>query len=343
MVIMTSICANYLGKALALGRSVKTHHPDARFVICLVEREIPDLHRFADSYSEVVLAKDLRIPDFENFIFRHRVVEASTAVKGHLFRHAMDTYSDETKFVYVDPDCLLFSPMGELVDALDKHEIVLTPHLLAPGNIDMEISCLKHGVFNLGFLGVRRSEKGRALVDWWADRLYDFCYEDFRRGLFTDQKWINLAPCFFDLHILRHPGYNYGPWNFLERKLSRKDGAVHVDETFRLRFVHFSGFNSGSFERCIADWADAPTAEVARELVAEYRRTCAEFESSGFSKMEWTYSRYENGARITDVDRIFYRQRGRGTKNPFGAGASLKLKSMNWRLRTYIRRTLELT
>lgn len=342
MIIMTSICANYLGKALALGRSVKRYHPDARFVICLVERASPDLSRFADAFTDVVLAKDMGIPNFDDFIFRHRIVEASTAVKGHLFRHMMDTHPEETKFVYVDPDCLLFSPMDELLASLEESEIVLTPHLLSPGNIDMEISCLKHGAFNLGFLGIRRSAQGRALVDWWADRLYSFCYEDFSRGLFTDQKWMNLAPCFFEPRILRHPGYNYGPWNLVERKLSWNGPAVVVDGRYPLRFVHFSGFNSGSFEHCIGNWADAPTAEVARKLVADYRQACAEFDAAGFSKMEWTYSRFQNGTRISDMDRIFYRKKQQGGGNPFVASTALKIKSMNWRLRTYIRRTLEL-
>lgn len=319
MIITTSICSNYLHKALTLGRSVKEHQKSARFIICLVEDQIPDLGDLGECVDEIILAKDLGIPEFESFIFRHRIVEASTAVKGHLFVHLLNRYGQEKKFVYIDPDCRLFSSLTELDQALDQHDIVLTPHLLSPGNVDMEISTLKHGVFNLGFLAVRRSPAGEQLSRWWADRLYHFCYEDFNAGLFTDQKWMNLAPCFFEIYILRHPGYNFATWNFLERKLSKKGDQFFVDENYPLRFVHFSGFDGGTFEACNGKWADPERQVYGQELADSYKREQKQHGQDLFKKIPWSYSHFADGTNITNDIRYYFRLAAKegARMNPF--------------------------
>lgn len=317
MIICTSICANYLPKALTLAKSVREHQKDARFVVCLVEESAPDLGVHAGLVDEIVLAKDLGIPQFKAFIFRHRLVEASTAVKGHLFLHLLEKNPGEEDFVYIDPDCMLFSPLQELEEALDRHDIVLTPHLLSPGNIDMELSSLKHGAFNLGFLAIRRSPTGESLVRWWAERLSRFCYEDFAAGLFTDQKWMNLAPCFHDVHILRHPGYNFATWSFLERKLSKSGDAFFVDESFPLRFVHFSGYDSGMFDVCNQRWAEPSRQAFGAELSSRFKAQEDSFRRAGFGNTPWSYATFRDGSAIPDSLRHLFRSMDLHEIDPF--------------------------
>jgi hypothetical protein len=64
-------------------------------------------------------------------------------------------------------------------------------------------------------------------------------------GLSTDQKWVSIAPCFFDfLKISFNPGYNAAPWNTFERTLTGKeDGQYMVNTDFPLIFFHFSNFD----------------------------------------------------------------------------------------------------
>jgi hypothetical protein len=63
------------------------------------------------------------------------------------------------------------------------------------------------------------------------------------RGLFVDQKWIDLVPGYVsDVHVLRHPGYNVAYWDLGARRISRNGGDVLVNGE-RLAFFHFSGYN----------------------------------------------------------------------------------------------------
>lgn len=304
MIIFTSVCANYVHKARTLAQSVKRNIPDATMVLCLVEREIsnaiPD-----ECFDHIVLAKDAWEGNFDRFIFKHSIVEASTAVKGQFFRYLMDRFTEEDKFVYLDPDTYVYSDFVELREMLDQYPIVLCPHLLKPGNIDMELSSTAHGVYNLGFLGIKRSDEGRKCVDWWAERLYLFCYDDIQRGIFTDQKWFDLVPSFFDAKIFKHHGYDFAPWSLMNCNITRDDGGYYI-EGDPLRFIHFSGFGA-SAENCMDKWLPEE-GQLFRELYAKYAAEHNQNDADHISKTPWSYANYYSGEEVKREVREAYRE-----------------------------------
>ncbi|WP_307541865.1 hypothetical protein [Paenibacillus sp. W4I10] len=283
---------------------MKDKIPDAKFVICLTEREIP-LQLEYEYFDEIVLSKDAWEGNFDRFIFKHSIVEASTSVKGQFFRYLYRAYPEEQKFIYLDPDIYVYSDLVELRSLLDTRPIVLCPHLLEPGNIDMELSSTAHGVYNLGFLGVNRSSEAQKFIDWWAERLYLFCYDDIGRGIFTDQKWIDLAPCFFDVEVFKHRGYDFAPWSLLNCEMSEQNGQVFVKND-QLRFIHYSGYGE-SAEKCMRDWL--PEGDhIFKKLYAEYAEIHDENNKNNLSKLSWSYGNYTSGERVDNNIRTLYRK-----------------------------------
>ena len=66
-------------------------------------------------------------------------------------------------------------------------------------------------MFNLGFLAVRNCPEGQRLARWWAERLKMACWDNPEMGLFTDQRWMDLAPALFPtIGILHDPGITVG-------------------------------------------------------------------------------------------------------------------------------------
>lgn len=306
MIFYTSICANYLPKAMALAESVKKHCKDATFVLCLVER---DIHEAAISYphfDDVILAKDAGWEDFDSFIFRHSIVEASTAVKPRFLVHLLERYPHSEKFVYLDPDVLVYSDFEELEQLLDSHSIVVAPHLLRPGNIDMEISSLAHGTYNLGFLAVSRHENAQRFLSWWAERLFLFCYDDKSRGIFTDQRWIDLAPSFFDVHILKHHGYDFATWSLLGSDLRENEGRYVVNGD-PLRFIHFSGLDSKTIDKAIGWWLTPANRDTFVNLYAQYKAALTVHGQETLGRTPWSYATYTSGAPISLAARVQYR------------------------------------
>ncbi len=312
MHIFTSITANYIPKARVLAASVKRHQPDAQFHLVLSDR-VPAGWNIADEpFDSLIQVEELPVDAMDSWIFRHSVVELCTAVKGLAIQEIMRRF-DADKVIYFDPDMAVFSPLTRLEAYFEHHEILLTPHMTAPEDsrkaiMDNEISCLLHGVYNLGFVGVRNRGEGRRFVDWWAARLQEFCYDSKEEGLFTDQRWVDLAPAFFEnLAIMKDPQFNVATWNLSHRKASGSlEQGIEINGQ-PLCFYHFSGFDSGAQEIMLKRYgADSP---VLTDLRNWYIDQCAANGQEALGREPSTYDFYSNGERITRTERIFYRKR----------------------------------
>ncbi|NTV53296.1 MAG: hypothetical protein HGA76_09840 [Candidatus Firestonebacteria bacterium] len=308
MIICTSICTNYLPKAMVLAASVKRVNPARKFLLCLTEKELPDEAKSFPDFDHAVLAKDLGFPNPERYLIRYSIVEASTAVKGQIFRYLFKQFPEETKFVYLDPDIFVYSDLSELDALLDHEEIVLTPHLLTPGNLDMELSCMNHGIYNLGFLAVRRSVEAERFINWWCERLDFACYDDMGNGIFTDQKWIDLAPALFKAFILKNPGYNVATWNLLEREIENRQGTLHANGA-PIRFIHFSGFDSNTFFWAVEQWVKNDKVLV-KSLGEAYSRALQELGEARLRQTPWSYDTLDNGEKLDAVVRKRFRDHG---------------------------------
>lgn len=325
----TSITSNYLPKARVLAHSVKRHDPEARFHLLLSDVP-PEGFTLADEpFDTVILFDELPIPQARQWLFGHTVVELCTAVKGVGAQEIVRRHRPQ-KLFYFDPDIVVFGGLGALGAALDRHSVLLTPHVTVPETtqravVDNEISALKHGIYNLGFIGFRCADEGLRCMDWWAQRLLDFCHDDIPAGLFTDQRWADLMPAMFDgVGILRDPQYNVATWNLSHRRATGSAPDAVTVNGQPLAFYHFSGFDSGAQEVMLKVYGgDSPVLFALREW---YIAECARHGQDTLGRTPWAWGRFSNGEPITREHRLLYRGRPdlqRAFPQPFDAdGAS---------------------
>lgn len=311
-IAFTSAALNYLPKVRKLCASIRTHHPEWEIVLALADERSSTVD-FADEPIDRVLAvDDLDIPDRRRWTYFHAIVELATAIKPFVLVELLDD-PEVDRVLYFDPDMVLFSRLDDLLASLEGANLVLTPHLTKPetgleGIRDNEISALKHGVYNLGFVGVNRTDEGRRFARWWADRIYHFCVADIPNGLFTDQRWIDLAPAFFDgVGILKSPRFNVATWNLPTRAVTGDmQNGFRVDGE-PLGFYHFTGFDSGA-HRVMAD-KYATASPSVWSLIEWYAQEARFDESEPVSKLPWKYGAYSDGSRIPLEHRRLYRAR----------------------------------
>ena len=243
-----TLCSNnYLAQAKTLGDSVVKFNPDIHFVIGLVDKLSPDIdYGFFKPY-ELLPCFDLSVRQFDSMIERYNIVEFNTAVKPFYIDHFFKKHGDDCVIYYIDPDIELFHSLSDLEGIFTNgYDFILTPHLVTPSLriSDFEKLILNVGIYNLGFLGVRKCANSQLFIDWWKTRLEENCKIDFCNGLFVDQMWVNYLPALFpDVFILREPGYNVGYWNFNERLLEERNGDLFVNGKSKLVFFHFSTYN----------------------------------------------------------------------------------------------------
>jgi hypothetical protein len=333
--IFTSAAVNYLPKVRALCRSIREHHPEAAIHFALADERPAWLTADGEPFDSIVEMSQLGIPDWRAWAFVHSIVELSTAIKPFALKHLL-ARDDVDTVLYFDPDMILFSRVDDILESLAAANVVLTPHQTTPEKtraavIDNEITSLRVGVFNLGFIGVRNTAEGRGFAEWWSQRCYDFCRAEIHYGLFTDQKWINFAPIFFEgVSILKSPRLNVATWNLTTRRMegSRETG-LRIDGK-PLGFYHFTGFDSGAHR--IMAIKNAAGQPAVQDLIAWYERETEPRRDDPVTKTPWAFGAFADGTPIEPQHRWLYRERRDlqvAFPDPYAASSS-KLTFLEW-------------
>lgn len=307
----TSATLAYADRALVLAHTLRRQHPEWVLWLCLVDRPPMgfSLEAIERAFDHVVAVDDLAIPNPAAWLFGHEVVEACTAVKGSMLLHVLERGA--THVLYLDPDIAVFAPMDEVAARLRSADVVLTPHILQPETsasaiLDNEIGALKHGIYNLGFVGVSGNPEGRRFAKWWADRLHEHCIDDIPAGLFTDQRWCDHVPVFFPgTHILRDPGYNVASWNVGQRPLSIGEDGIVRAAGVPLRFFHFTKF-TGPGRTMLEPHAVSNSA--LDEVIVWYADALARHRPAGIPTSWWTFGHYADGQPIPRDHRRLWRR-----------------------------------
>jgi glycosyltransferase involved in cell wall biosynthesis/SAM-dependent methyltransferase len=242
-VTVFTICSkNFTAYARTLFESLKLHHTQAEFFLFLCDEVDSGYDPTALPFKVVTLA-DLDIPEVEEMARRYNITEFNTAIKPYAFSYLFEELNRD-RIIYLDPDIFILSPLEEVMNAFaEGSECVLTPHILEPAeNVEMsDIRMLQFGIYNLGFLGLRKTPDVIRIVKWWERQLVQGCVINLAEGLFVDQKWADLFPAFLKrTSVLHHPGYNVAYWNLSQRTIELVDGKW-LSNRQPLKFVHFSG------------------------------------------------------------------------------------------------------
>jgi len=291
--IYFTLCSNnYLSSALALGDSIRRFLPDLKFIIGLVDQRDSQIDYLAFADFEVIPCFDLVYPEFEDMLSRYNIIEFNTAVKPFFFDYLFAKHPEAERIYYIDPDIIFYQSPVVLDQEWGDAEILLTPNLINTTTKPStgELASLRHGMYNLGFIGLKRGTESFRLIQWWKERLRTHCKIDKCRGIFVDQKWIDLAPLFFDkIKSVKHPGWNMAWWNFSERTLFFGNDIYYVNQPEDpLVFFHFSGFKPG--ERLITERLKSEEFSVddptLRALFDDYERRLFKSDYEVLSKIK---------------------------------------------------------
>lgn len=343
----TIVACNYLAYAFVLGDSILKYHPEAEFSIVIVD----DIHHqqaeeIAGRGFKAVYPEDLSIANFHQLVFQYNITEASTAIKAHAFEHLYSKGFEQV--TYFDPDILCLRRITEVLDGLENHSIVITPHSLSPVRDDTFPTDMMHmftGVYNLGFIATKSSAVTRNFLSWWKAHLEAMCINAPEMGIFVDQKWIDLAPAFFpEVLILRNPAFNVAYWNLHERtvKLSNNSWCLESDDS-EIAFYHFSGVSINNPNGLTKHGTRSPFNSrfgVVRQnlinqpdlqaLFEHYISLLRKANGESYTKLPYGYGKYDNGETISQLERaLFYATKKNNwqNSNPFEATSNSFWKS----------------
>ena len=302
MPIAFTLCSNnYLAQAKTLGDSLVAHNPNYKFVIGLVDKKSAEFDYDSFSPHQVIEAETARIPLFDDLCNRYDIIELNTAVKPFFFKFLFEEHPEAEGVIYLDPDMMVFSSLEKIYAELDRHSLILTPHILSPIPVDgcepRENVFLTFGTYNLGFIAVANKPEGLRFLDWWGERTFSSGYIKTDEGMFVDQLWLNLAPVFFkNVMISLDPGFNVAYWNLHERVVVKKDRGYFINDKSPLGFFHFSSYRfaePGSMSPYQNRFTFATRPDIAA-LFEAYRNEVIKNRYEYFSKLKCVYVERKN-------------------------------------------------
>lgn len=306
---------NYLHYSRTVASSFARHHPDFSCVIAICDTPRGDLGKDAfPEFDDHVFFDDLDLPDRRALSFRYDVMELNTAIKPTMFRRLFAEGFD--RVIYLDPDIFAYRRFDELLAAFDAGaSSILTPHALDP-NLHAEspndLTFLRAGVYNLGFLALAKTKETLALLEWWETRLQKECvWTRISDGIFVDQKFMDLWPAYCPgTHILRDPAYNVAYWNLDSRTITKKGDQYDVNGS-PLAFFHFSGImpsDRSVLSKHQQRWKPNSTRELAT-LLADYHQQLEDHGASRFSSIPYGFGTFADGTAIPILARVLFREK----------------------------------
>lgn len=309
--VFTIASRNYFGVVKTLMDSLEKTNADYDRFVGVADEVNDEFASMAWNFNLLSL-EDIEIPNKKNMLFRYTILELNTAIKPFVFKTLFLKYGYD-RVIYIDPDIYVYHKLDKIDNAFEEgHEIVLTPHFTGnwpeDDKLPNEVSIMQAGVYNLGFLALSKSSNTINLLDWWGGKLEKLCVVAIEKGIFVDQKWMDLVPGLFEkVFILRDEGYNVAYWNLSHRKASKKNGEYYFNDQL-LIFFHYSGLNSKSIHN-VSKHQNRFTINdigVAKELFEDYAKRVLDNNYEMYHKFIYAFDYFENGNIISDLFRVAY-------------------------------------
>jgi len=181
----TIVTKSHLAYARALGVTLKAQNSQSKFFVLLADR-IDGCFDPEKEPFELISIEDLADQKFiQQMCFYYTPSELCFSLRAWLHEYMMIKFNFY-KWVYLDSDIIVYHSLEKISDQLDHCSILLSPHLLStkpPPSINekavrrLESYLLRNGgIYNGGFLALRRSAESRAFIKWFKGhlRMYGF-------------------------------------------------------------------------------------------------------------------------------------------------------------------------
>lgn len=293
--ICTISTRSHLAFALTLLKSARLHAPDTTSVLLVVDDlEGTDAVR---GLAEVlhptrIISSQL----FQHLVYKYSAAELCFAMKPFLLAYLLKEGFEQAH--YLDGDTWLVGDFGLARTRLTGANVQLTPHLRTPLPLDgrnpTELSLLRAGTYNAGYVGVSKTAVALQFLDWWAERVARWGINEPRFGMSGDQKWLDPVPNIFPgVVVSPDPGVNAAYWNLAGHRVEKRGASVVIDD-MPLVLLHLSGFDpyTPSVLSRFQNRIDAGHHPVLSELLEKYSREVLSNGHEYWARLPYAYGRW---------------------------------------------------
>jgi hypothetical protein len=259
---------NYLSRGLALYHSLQQHTSGSSlWVLCMSET----CYRILSALDLPGL-RPVRITDFEVADPEVAATRSSRSIVEYYFTcspawqlHVLNNEPDAEWVTYLDSDLFFFASPDPIYSEMKDASFGIIPH-----HFTKRVAYWRRfGIYNVGWVSVRRCDEGVAALRWWRERCIEWCHDFVEGDRFADQRYLDRLPELFPhVHVIQHRGANLAPWNFADLRVEWSEGSVLVERRYLLLFFHFHGVKrAGRYYFNSHRAFQAPFPELMRQRV----------------------------------------------------------------------------
>ncbi|RYZ27235.1 MAG: hypothetical protein EOP49_42500, partial [Sphingobacteriales bacterium] len=179
--IYTTTSLSHLYKVKTFIETFAPLHQDVRIYVVMVETVDAEKEQaIAELLPEAIMLYPRHLPEAERASVNpaYNFFEACCAYRPFFAELLFGTGYEIDRLIYMDSDLLQYDSIEPAFEKLLSHPFLLTPHNTEPAplsEVEQEQGMHRCGIYNAGFIGLRRSAETTRFLAWWKDRMRQLC------------------------------------------------------------------------------------------------------------------------------------------------------------------------
>ncbi|MEG0239409.1 MAG: hypothetical protein RR643_04595 [Anaerorhabdus sp.] len=240
MIFCTLFDSRYLDKGLALYSSlVKVKDEFKLYVFCFDEQCYNILNDMRLKYMVLIRLCDFETEDLINVKNTRSPAEYCWTCTPFIIKYVLEKFNEEC-CTYIDADIYFFSSPKILFNEIPKDkDVMIVSHFFSNTPYDRVLEKL-YGKYCVQFNFFRNNEYGMQVLNWWADKCYEWCYAKIEKDRMGDQKYLNKFELLFpQTYAVKNRGAGIAPWNFKQYTYDNHNFVYINDKKIPVVFYHF--------------------------------------------------------------------------------------------------------
>jgi lipopolysaccharide biosynthesis glycosyltransferase len=270
----TSFDHHYLDRGLVLYESLREHYPGAILQVLALTKECEDFLNHLNLNGVEVLPLSMLLENYPELIKARSTRNATEFIftlTPFIVCETLKSVGENDQVIYLDADMMFFGSPAAILETSVNYDVAITPHRFSRHMEGQK----RFGIYNVGWVGFKKSAGGIRCANWWAERCLEWCHDRLENGKFADQKYLETFKDLADsVYEIDHIGVNCAPWNASFHRFTRQVGKAFVDNT-PLVLYHFAKVKR------ILPWCIATRAKqqaimrapgIAKNVYSEYAK-----------------------------------------------------------------------
>ncbi|AGK53554.1 glycosyl transferase [Bacillus sp. 1NLA3E] len=236
----------YAYKGLLLYNSIEQHDKDFQFfMICLHDEAKKLFEKMNLAHATIISMENIENEDSELLSVKssRNVKEYIWTSKASVCLYLFKNFVKIDHIIWLDGDTYFFSDPESIFTEWGKFSVMLTSEKWLD---EHSILGETNGIYNTGFMGFKRDEHSMECLHWFRQKLIEWCFDRWEKGLWSDQVYANDWPDRFqNVGILENIGVNLTPYiinyRLKEGTVKKTDNDIFINNE-KLVFFHFYGF-----------------------------------------------------------------------------------------------------